>query len=330
MVKTLNRVLSIALILAVVGISAFWMLQREKPVMPAEKTASPTQEMHHSHGWVQDYLKTRERTETMNQKMQRVRESQTYQDFLATSPDSMKDFLDFYAAQGVELPQAAFLDIFREMFEEAFQGKSAAELEPEMRQKLSTFLWEHNIHAGTDTKDEGFEDVIIAFFVEDANIAWAMQYFEGDYFAIGRWATDVLQHSEPTATEGPTLSETTGTSSPAQGQLPDMAPQGGSETMQSVTSPSFKEFEVTIAPDADIFTERETGSQAGLTLEAAKSTDESLETSLRESFSPDRFSRALETLNRYGPEEGLRRLKAADPVVAAHITRFLHKQQEKK
>ena len=330
MVKTLNRVLSIALILAVVGISAFWMLQREKPVMPAEKTASPTQEMHHSHEWVQDYLKTRERTETMNQKMQRVRESQTYQDFLATSPDSMKDFLDFYAAQGVELPQAAFLDIFRETFEEAFQGKSAAELEPEMRQKLSTFLWEHNIHAGTDTKDEGFEDVIIAFFVEDANIAWAMQYFEGDYFAIGRWATDVLQHSEPTATEGPALSETTGTSSPAHGQLPDMAPQGGSETMPSVTSPSFKEFEVTIEPDADIFTERETGSQAGLTLEEAKSTDASLETSLRESFSPDRFSRALETLNRYGPEEGLRRLKAADPEVAAHITRFLHKQQEEK
>ena len=329
MVKKLNRVLSIALILAVVGIGAFWMLQREKPVMPAEKAASPKQEMHHSHEWVQDYLKTRERTETVNQKMQRVRESQAYQDFLAADPDSMKDFLDFYAAQGVELPQAAFLGIFREIFEEEFQGKSAAELEPEMRQKLSMFLWEHNIHAGTDTKAEGFEDVIIAFFVEDANIAWAMQYFEGDYFAIGRWATDVLQHSGPTATEGPALSETTGASSPAQGPLPDIAPQGGSETMQSVTSSSL-EFEVTIEPDADIFTERETGSQAGLTLEAAKSTDESLETSLRESFSSAQFSRALETLNRYGPEEGLRRLKAADPVVAAHVSRFLHKQQEEK
>ena len=68
MVKTLNRVLSIALILAVVGIGAFWMLQREKPVMPAEKAASSKQEMHHSHEWVQDYLKTRERTETVNQK----------------------------------------------------------------------------------------------------------------------------------------------------------------------------------------------------------------------------------------------------------------------
>lgn len=330
MVKKLNRVLSIALILAVVGIGAFWMLQREKPVMPTEKAASPKQERHHSHEWVQDYLKTRERTETVNQKMQRVRESQTYQDFLASSPDSMKDFLDFYAAQGVELPQAAFLGIFSEMFEEAFQGKSAAELEPEMRQKLSTFLWEHNIHAGTDTKDEGFEDVIIAFFVEDANIAWAMQYFEGDYFAIGRWATDVLQHTEPTATEGPTPSETTGASSPTHDQLPDTAPQSGRETMQSVTSPSFKEFEGTTEPEADIFTERETGSQAGLTLEAAKSTDESLETSLRESFSPTRFTRAMETLNRYGPEEGLRRLKTADPVVAAHVTRFLHKQQEEK
>ena len=329
MVKKLNRVLSIALILAVVGIGAFWMLQREKPVMLVEKAASPKQEMHHSHEWVQDYLKTRELTETVNQKMQRVRESQAYQDFLAADPDSMKDFLDFYAAQGVELPQAAFLGIFREIFEEEFQGKSAAELEPEMRQKLSMFLWEHNIHAGTDTKAEGFEDVIIAFFVEDANIAWAMQYFEGDYFAIGRWATDVLQHSGPTATEGPALLETTGASSPAQGQLPDMAPQGGSETMQSVTSSSL-EFEVTIEPDADIFTERETGSQAGLTLEEAKSPDESLETSLRESFSSAQFSRALETLNRYGPEEGLRRLKAADPVVAAHVSRFLHKQQEEK
>lgn len=44
--------------------------------------------------------------------------------------------------------------------------------------------------------------------------------------------------------------------------------------------------------------------------------EENFETALREHFSPERFRRAIQTLNQYGPKEGIRRLKKSDPEVA--------------
>ena len=58
--------------------------------------------------------------------------------------------------------------------------------------------------------------------------------------------------------------------------------------------------------------------------------EESLETVLRQQFSPERFSRAMNTLNQYGPEEGLRRLKDSDPEVATQVEQLLPKRQENK
>ena len=56
--------------------------------------------------------------------------------------------------------------------------------------------------------------------------------------------------------------------------------------------------------------------------------EEGFKVSLRERFSPERFNRAMQTLNRHGPEEGIRRLQASDPEVAEHVTQFLQRQQE--
>lgn len=58
-------------------------------------------------------------------------------------------------------------------------------------------------------------------------------------------------------------------------------------------------------------------------------THRSLETALREQFSPERFTRAMNTLNQYGPDEGLRRLKDSDPEVATQVERLLPKRQER-
>ena len=55
-------------------------------------------------------------------------------------------------------------------------------------------------------------------------------------------------------------------------------------------------------------------------------TVEGLETSLKEQFSSERFDRAMSTLERYGPEEGLRRLRENDPEVAKQIER--HRKSE--
>ena len=50
-------------------------------------------------------------------------------------------------------------------------------------------------------------------------------------------------------------------------------------------------------------------------------TDEELETALRERFSLERFERAMSTLERYGPEEGIRRLREEDPEIASQVER---------
>ena len=56
--------------------------------------------------------------------------------------------------------------------------------------------------------------------------------------------------------------------------------------------------------------------------------DESFKSGLRQRFSPERSSQAIQMLSRYGPKEGIRRLKDVDPEVATHIETFLQKQGE--
>ena len=55
-------------------------------------------------------------------------------------------------------------------------------------------------------------------------------------------------------------------------------------------------------------------------------TEKRIETFLQERFSPERLNRASETLNRYGPEEGIRRLEKEDPEIAKQIGRLINRK----
>ncbi len=54
--------------------------------------------------------------------------------------------------------------------------------------------------------------------------------------------------------------------------------------------------------------------------------DAALQETLRNTVSPERFNRAVTTLNRYGPEEGMRLLRESDPAVARHLERYHRKR----
>ena len=330
MAEKLNRMLSVALILAVVGFCAFWGLQHRKSITSRSATVQ-THAQQDSGQWVRDFLNKRAFTEAENQKLEQVFKSPAYQQFLTTNPNSVKAILDFFASQGVKLRYNQFLAEFHELFQEHFPQDSADALEPKMREKLSTLFWESNIQFGTDTASESVRDVIVEFLVEEPNIVWAMAHFEGDYFAIGRWAMDVLQNPILPAEEEPDFSDTPQPIIPAEDERVNTEtaphptePQIDGEPVQSVESPSFEDFDSSTEGEDDIFTESEVDIEEALTSES--STKESLETFLRGSFSPERFNRAMQTLNRYGTEEGLRRMKALDPEMAEHVTRFLQKQ----
>lgn len=52
-----------------------------------------------------------------------------------------------------------------------------------------------------------------------------------------------------------------------------------------------------------------------------------LETNLKSQFSSKRFERAMDTLDKYGPEEGLRRLRENDPRVANQIEQYRNRSR---
>ena len=56
--------------------------------------------------------------------------------------------------------------------------------------------------------------------------------------------------------------------------------------------------------------------------------EEGFRNSLQERFPPERFKRAMEILEHYGPEEGLRRLQEFDPAFAREVEQLLQKQRE--
>ena len=55
---------------------------------------------------------------------------------------------------------------------------------------------------------------------------------------------------------------------------------------------------------------------------------EHFEAELRGKFSQERYHRAMQTLERYGPAEGIRQLKDVDPEMSTHLERFIQRQQE--
>ena len=58
--------------------------------------------------------------------------------------------------------------------------------------------------------------------------------------------------------------------------------------------------------------------------------ERSLERQFSENFSTERFSRAMQTLKQYRPEEGIRHLKREDPEIAKQFERFFRKSRQER
>lgn len=338
MIQILNRVLSIALILAILGIGTFWALQHANDttrVVPSTdtvtETSSQTQAAVYTKSQVREILAEAGITGTEFQKIVDALESPEYQDFLATDANSINEILEFLASQGVEVPYDKILADVQKRFRQHFPQETADELETQMREKLTTLFRQSDIQFPVPLQEPHTQDcvqeVMAEFFAEERNVVWMMERFQGDYFAFAQWAVELLQDAAPPVPEMPASFDTYDARNPAQGpgldtetSVSNMQPQTDREPIQSRESHALKGFE-------DVVTESEvdTGSERiPQMLELAN--EERLETALRERFSPERFNRALQTLQQYGPEEGLRRLKNSDPAVATHIERHLQRK----
>ncbi len=210
-----------------------------------------------------------------------------------------------------------------EAFEKYFpDGGSYADYEPMMELAVAEMFLED--------PSQSVMDVLQRFNATRSNRVWRFGYFngyEGEYEwgqRIQRDAANIVAnaaHRQDTF-EGfpsPSVPEPLGTEDFSTDVGEAVRPSEGSPSNTPEEMPSFAEVETLPESFEAQFLE-------GLETEIpAFPTDAGLETQLRERFSPDQFGRAAQTLRRYGPEEGLRRLRASDPEVATHIQRFLRR-----
>lgn len=240
---------------------------------------------------------------------------------------SFSNFLKYLESQGVTVPghDSAY---FTNLFEKRFPGQSPADLDAEMKQQLLSYIEAHGHEEGTRAFSQEPENALwlAARFDLLADEGKSMQTWREQMLADNFGATTPGGNPHPAQTSAlsPNSIET-GVERQAEthrGTATALQARGDSEApAKASTIPGF--------PDSGEPTRAPVSLEAWMSEHAELPTEEAFETGLRERFSPKRLNTALETLNRYGPEEGIRRLKESDPELAEQFQRRLPTDKER-
>ena len=234
---------------------------------------------------------------------------------------TLNDLTNFLAGNGM----SSLKDLMHQPFRELFPNGSPADYEPEMREKLKSLI----------IKNGGYNPDVFATFLKDKRaFAWHQAHFGADFMLSHPdinpgfdWFKEVkaeaLHAINPTALtpilENDTLVDPQMEAPRVNTSAQTNAPQGSFESESSNIVKDSESIETTRTTPVEL-------PQIPSALELP--TNESLEKSLQDSFSPARLNKAIELLNRYGPKEGVRRLKESDPKIATRLERLIHQNQE--
>ena len=271
------------------------------------------------------------------QKMMKVMESDSFQKQIQEQDlRTPQEFIDLMAAHGLtEFSDIDFDKVMADAYAMASQGYEAAN--PGKDPKDEDEAMAKRIGEMLKTADPVYGIVEV---MRDPEIAlWVAARFKRDQAAFSEWFMPVMKGSEsagsaslfpaPTDFEFPDGFLSDIPSDEPVEQTPVVEPEPS--LSDSIPTSVWEEFAI---PDA------ENRSTPTLTIEPEKGltelspeppalpTEEELETALRERFSLERFERAITTLERYGPEEGLRRLREADPEIAEQVERHHSREDE--
>lgn len=181
--------------------------------------------------------------------------------------------------------------------------------------------------------------VIKEFWADKRVFDWRMGYFKGKFSGEGssyEWAQEVLsQVNSPTAA-APVFIENAEQFSPTHNEMADVPKASAAITPRNYEGPSIPEASSAVDLERDIqgdVARKEVVNPAEMSTDpetefSKQFTDEGFVTELQEQFSPERLNTAIKLLNRYGPKEGLRRLKESDPEFAKQVERRIGKSQE--
>ncbi|MCG9132722.1 hypothetical protein J5I95_13675 [Candidatus Poribacteria bacterium] len=331
----LNRLLTVVLILTIIGIGVLWVFERVSNTPPPDfqvpKAFSPPSETAESPELPQGELLTEalrdvftaeELASPEGQKLVETLQSPAYETFIAGEIGSIGDYFDFFEAQGVNVDKEEILALFKAS---APLG-SATTLQRQMRSELSVLFREHSIEVGTNAGLNVLRDVITEFLSDDAHLSWMMTHFDGDFMKFGQWVTEVLRNPTPPGEETPTVVDSRRVPR-SRRDVTDT--EGGMPSLDAADMDATPHRE---SPD-ETRTENDTVSDVKRINTSVSETpelpsEERLGIALGDRFSPQRFNRALQILNQYGPQEGLRRLKNTDPEFAKQVEPLLLKRQE--
>jgi hypothetical protein len=188
---------------------------------------------------------------------------------------------------------------------------------------------------------ERFTDLVTEFLEDERNYAWISGKFQGNNKAFGQWVIQILRDPVFSPVEQmpeTVVGENTFELPTDAGELPPDAqdparPPIDAATLSSELPASEKTLPTTETEISELLTKPPkpieiAGEEVIPELPTeADFTEADFEASLREQFSPERYQKAMATLNRYGPEEGLRRLKSADPEIAKRIEPLLKRKE---
>ena len=264
----------------------------------------------------------------MLQKQIEVMESDSFQEAVKTrNPKNTKEYMDLLEEHGVTgLSEIDSNKVLADAYDSMLQryhaekpGKTPEDEDEAMTKRFGEALKEHGLMEGT-TK----------MMMDQENVIWISARFKGDMVAFNEWWADVMAFSELVdSAKAPKeyLSADGAASMPSDDdsfvEMPESSPDGAQNEVSGELPPD-------ISPrGSEPLVDTETVIPQVSPEPPALPTDEELETTLKERFSKDRFDRAIDTLDRYGEEEGLRRLREDDPEVAEQIARQRNRKKLK-
>ena len=205
-----------------------------------------------------------------------------------------------------------------------------------IRDMMRDAILEHEHHKEDEPSRSRNADVLLQMLEDDKFLAWFEKKFGLEPPSSQKWIFETFEEIRLAEREKYLASEKNDTTTRINDSTGSERPETEIELPlgegQTPANPrSLSEDTLTIE---DMFSDDANTQQTGIEtltptvpVSPELPTHKSLETALRTQFSPDRFNRAMKTLNQYGPQEGLRRLKSSDPEVAKQVERLLPKPQ---
>ena len=312
---------------------------REEPVNRREIIARKSRSMYRSI-WSENQLAS-----PPVQKMLEIMDSDEYAEL--PSDFSTHEWKDFLESKGAPVTRGN-----PGLFTEHPPFMSLDDYEPIVRHIIAkTFLTAEPVDM-TDPEAATLQRAKVLIELDDADengLPWFMERFGDDWREVSRvhegmennpaviWMTDVQQNAASiVAAAEQTRGDALEASAPSwdMSSVMESPSASDSETEMPATLDTPKHDPMT---DADI----EAAIEESLTTQppstpTAQKTDTpgeiqtNFENALKSEFSKERFDRAMDTLEQYGPEEGLRRLRENDPEVAKQVEQSRKREAQDK